>query len=72
MRGPGYDARPIYVGFVVNNLAVVQVFPRTGYLVYLLSVLSRDKTFLSAPKGPDGLWGLRTPHPPFHGSPHLK
>lgn len=49
------------MGFVVDKMALVQVFPRVDYLVFLLSVLSGDKTFLSAPKGPEGLWGLRTP-----------
>jgi hypothetical protein len=68
MLGPGYDPRPIYVGLVVDKMALVQVFRFflvQTTLVFLLSVLSRGKIFLSAPKGPDGLWGLRPPPPQF-------
>jgi hypothetical protein len=38
-------------------MALVQVFPRVGYF----GTSSLDNTVLSAPKGPNGLWSLRTP-----------
>jgi len=71
MRGPGYDARSIYVGFVVDKMALVQGFPRVGYFgISSISTIPRQDLYLLQ-KVQMGC-GAYAPPPPVQGSKHPK
>jgi len=66
MRGPGYDARPIYVGFMNDKMAVVQVFPRVDYFgTSSVSTIPGQKVQMCC-------GAHAPPPPPVQGSTHPK